>query len=219
MAKPGPLRHDLRETNEPGVLLRRALIGTSLLGIASMAIVTLYQTGAVRHLPHPPLKGFDSDKVNASDTAFGWGMPDAPLSIVSHAVNIALATVGKADRAEEQPWVPVMASATAAPSALVSAKYVFYQMPVKERGWCPYCSVDGLSHMAAFGFTLWEERARRRVVSPQVSGGLPSRFGCAARARHASRCGLALIRELLFAARCPQRKATSCARPAAPWWA
>jgi uncharacterized membrane protein len=156
MAEADKLRHDLRDTNEPGILLRRALIGTSLIGIASMAIVTLFQSGAVKHLPDPPIEGFDSDEVNSSDTAFGWGMPDAPLSIVSHAVNIALATFGGSDRAESQPWAPLLATAAAAPSAAVSAKYVFYQMPVEERGWCPYCIVDGLAHIATFGFTLWE---------------------------------------------------------------
>jgi uncharacterized membrane protein len=155
-ANPDQLRHDLRDTNAPGILLRRALIGTSLIGIATMGIVTLFQSGAIKHLPDPPIKGFDSDKVNSSDTAFGWGMPDAPLSIVSHAVNIALAVFGRGDRAETQPWAPLLATAAAAPSAVVSAKYVFYQMPVKEKGWCPYCIVDGLSHIAAFGFTLWE---------------------------------------------------------------
>lgn len=156
MTKPDKLRHDLRETNEPGILLRRALIGASLIGIASMAIVTLFQSGGIKHLPDPPLQGFDSDKVNSSDTAYGWGMPDAPLSIVSNAVNIALASVGGADRAQTQPWVPLLASLAAAPSAAVSAKYVFYEMPVKEHGWCPYCIIDGLTHIAAFGFTLWE---------------------------------------------------------------
>jgi uncharacterized membrane protein len=163
MADPDELRHDLRDTNEPGILLRRALIGVSLLGIASMGIVTLFQTGAIKHLPDPPIKGFDSDKVNSSDTAFGWGMPDAPLSIISHAVNIAFATVGKANRAEEQPWAPILASVAAAPAAFVSAKYVFYQMPVEERGWCPYCIIDGVTHMAAFGFTLWEASRAAKI--------------------------------------------------------
>jgi uncharacterized membrane protein len=169
MAGPHELRHDLRDTNEPGVLLRRALIGTSLVGIACMGIVTLFQSGAIKHLPDPAIEGFDSDKVNSSDTAYGWGMPDAPLSIVSHAVNIALATVGKADRYEAQSWVPLLAAAAAAPSAAVSAKYVFYQMPVEEKGWCPYCIIDGLTHMAAFGFTLWEAgRAAGRVSGQRL---------------------------------------------------
>lgn len=156
MPSPNMLRHDLRTVDDPGLLLRRALIGASLVGIASMAIVTLFQSGTVKHLPDPPLDGFDSDKVNASDTAYGWGMPDSPLSIVSHAVNIALATIGTSNRAREQPWVPLTAAAAAAPSAVVSARYLFYQMPVREHGWCPYCITDALAHIASFGFTLWE---------------------------------------------------------------
>lgn len=156
MADPQELRHDLRETNDPDILLRRALVGASLVGIASMAVVTLFQSGSIKHMADPPIEGFDSDKVNASDTAFGWGMPDAPLSIISHAINIALATMGTADRARTQPWVPLAAAGAAAPSAAVSARYLFYQMPVEERGWCPYCIVDALAHMSAFGFTLWE---------------------------------------------------------------
>ncbi len=157
MQPPADLRRDLRTNDpEPGILLRRAVIGTSLIGIAAMGVVTLFQSGTVRHLPDPPLDGFDSDKVNSSDTAYGWGMPDAPLSIISHAFNIALATVGTSARRDEQPWAPLAATLAAAPAAAVSARYVFYQMPVKEKGWCPYCIVDGLAHLAAFGFTLWE---------------------------------------------------------------
>jgi uncharacterized membrane protein len=156
MAAPNQLRRDLRATNKPEILLRRAIIGISLVGIAGMAAVTLYQSGTVKHLPDLPLEGFDSDKVNASDTAYGWGMPDAPLSIISHAFNIALAAFGHAGRAHTQPWAPLLASAAAAPAAAVSAKYLFYQMPVRERGWCPYCIVDALTHIASFGFTLWE---------------------------------------------------------------
>src|SRR5919109_300452 len=79
--RPAVLRHDLRETNEPGILLRRAIVGSSLVGIACMAITTLFQTGMVKHLADPPIEDFDSDKVNASDLAYSWGMPDSPLSI------------------------------------------------------------------------------------------------------------------------------------------
>lgn len=157
LPSPHALRGDLRTNDrDPGILLRRALIGTSLIGMATMGIVTLFQSGAIRHLPDPPLEGMDSDGVNSSDTAYGWGMPDAPLSLISHAFNIAIATIGGADRIRQQPWIPLVASIAAAPSAAVSAKYVFYQMPVEEKGWCPYCIVDGLAHIAAFGFTLWE---------------------------------------------------------------
>lgn len=157
-ARPGELRHDLRETDLPEILLRRAIIGASLVGIACMAVTTLFQAGLIRHLVDLPIKGFASDKVNASDTAYGWGMPDSPLSILSHAVSLALATAGTADRARKQPILPLAASAAALPAAATSARYLFYDMPVREKGWCPYCILDALMHMAVLGFTFWESK-------------------------------------------------------------
>jgi uncharacterized membrane protein len=157
--KPRVLRRDLRTTaHEPGILLRRAIVGASLIGTACMAITTLFQAGMVRHLPDPPIEGFDSDKVNASDLAYGWGMPDSPLSIGSHSAAIALATAGGADRAETHPLLPLAATAAAIPAAVTAARYLFHDMPVREKGWCPYCIVDALAHLAVFGFTLWESK-------------------------------------------------------------
>ncbi|MGQ0650757.1 MAG: vitamin K epoxide reductase family protein [Betaproteobacteria bacterium] len=157
--EPAVLRRDLRTTeHEPGILLRRAIVGGSLIGIACMAITTLFQTGMVRHLPDPPIEGFDSDKVNASDLAYGWGMPDSPLSIGSHAAAIALAGAGGADRADSKPLLPLAATAAAVPAALTAARYLFHDMPVREKGWCPYCIVDALTHLAVLGFTLWESK-------------------------------------------------------------
>jgi uncharacterized membrane protein len=155
-ADPARLRRDLRFGETPDLRLRRATIAASLIGIAGMGIVTLFQSGIIKHLKDPPLRDFDSDKVNSSDTAYSWGMPDAPLSIVSHSVNLALATAGGADRSDTRPWIPWAATAAALMPAATSAKYLFYQMPVREKGWCPYCIVDALTHIATFGFTLWE---------------------------------------------------------------
>lgn len=157
--KPAVLRRDLREADdEPGILLRRAIVGTSLIGIACMAVTTLFQTGMIRHLADPPIEGFDSDKVNSSDLAYGWGMPDSPLSIGSHAAAIALAGAGAADRAESKPLVPLAATLAAVPAAVTAARYLFHDMPVREKGWCPYCIVDALAHLAVLGFTLWESK-------------------------------------------------------------
>ena len=155
---PQTLRRDLRDAHSPEILLRRAIIGASLIGTACMAVTTLFQSGMVRHLADPPIEGFDSDKVNASDLAYGWGMPDSPLSIGAHAASIALATAGGADRAESNPMLPLAATAVAAPGAVTAARYLFHDMPVVEKGWCPYCIVDALAHIAVFGFTLWESK-------------------------------------------------------------
>ncbi|MGH9630826.1 MAG: hypothetical protein ACRD7E_21135 [Bryobacteraceae bacterium] len=53
----------------------------------------------MRHLPDPPLPGFDSDKINLSGTAFIFGVQDGPLSLASFVANITLALWGSAYRA------------------------------------------------------------------------------------------------------------------------
>src|SRR5881227_1404250 len=86
--------------------LRRGIIGLSLIGMASMAAVTLLQTGIVKHLPDPPVDGFDSDTVNSSDTAYALGTPDGSLSLAALALNIPLAGFGGALRFRNRPLVP-----------------------------------------------------------------------------------------------------------------
>ena len=147
------------------MILRRAVVAASLVGMASMAVVALFQAGLKRHLADPPLGDFDSDRVNASDLAYGWGMPDSPLSIASHAASLAAATIGDEKRAQTHPWLPLAATAAAAPAALTSMRYLFHDMPVREKAWCPYCVVDALAHIAVLGFTFWESgQALRRLT-------------------------------------------------------
>jgi hypothetical protein len=155
---PAVLRHALRETDAPEILLRRMVVVMSVIGTACMAVTTLFQMGVIRHLKDPPIEGFDSDKVNASNLAYGWGMPDSPLSIGSHAVAIALAGVGGVDRARTEPLIPLAATIAAAPAALTASRYLFHDMPVREKGWCPWCIVDALAHIAVLGFTVWESK-------------------------------------------------------------
>lgn len=155
---PALLRQDLRHSEAPAMILRRAVIGSSLIGIACMAVTTLFQSGMLKRLKDVPLAEFDSDKVNSSDLAYGWGLPDSPISILAHAAAIAIASYGAAGRAQSQPMVPLAATAAALPGAATAARYLFHDMPVTERRWCPYCIVDALAHIAALGFTLWESK-------------------------------------------------------------
>jgi uncharacterized membrane protein len=154
--KPDLLRHQLQTSTAPEVVLRRAIIGASIVGIGAMAATTLFQTGVVKHLPDPPLKDVDSDQVNASREAYSYGTPDSPLSILSHAVNIVLTTAGGEKRASKAPWLPIAALLASVPAALTAAQYLFYQMPVKERRWCGYCVTDALTHISTLGFTVFE---------------------------------------------------------------
>ena len=157
------LRKDLQYGETDDLRRRRATIGVSLVGMASMAVVSLLQTGVLKHLPDPPLPRFNSDKVNSSDVAYRLGVPDGTLGVVGFAANLPLAAFGGAGRAREQPWVPLVAAAKAAVDAGIAGWY-FYQMPAKENAWCGYCIVAALSNFAVFGLTLPEARKAFAVL-------------------------------------------------------
>jgi len=154
-AHPQQLRRELQQGETPDLWRRRAIIGLSLVGMTAMAAVSLLQTGIVKHLPDPPLDGFDSDKVNASDTAYMLGVPDGTLSLASLAANVPLAAFGGVDRAHKTPLVPIAAAGKAAVEAAVASWY-FYQMPAKEKAWCGYCIVGALANVGIFALTLPE---------------------------------------------------------------
>lgn len=153
---PRELRRSLQSGEGREMRLRRAIITVNLIGIASMALTTLLQTGVVRRLPDPPRGNFDTKKVNSSDEAYSYGGPDSPVNITAHAVNILLASSGGPDRTWRHPWIPLFASMLAGAQAAVAAKYLFYQMPYVDKAWCPYCITDALMHFANFALGLPE---------------------------------------------------------------
>jgi len=158
------LRRELQESNESDLRVRRAIIGLSLVGMGAMTAVSLFQTGIIKHLPDPPLKDFDSDKVNSSDTAYALGVPDGTLSLASLAANIPIAAFGGENRAETQPLVPLAAAAKASVEAVVAGWY-FYQMPTKEKKWCGYCIVGALANFGIAALSLVEAKKAWKVVT------------------------------------------------------
>lgn len=168
--KPQQLREELQEGDTRDLRRRRGIVVLSLIGMASMAAVTLYQMGLIRHLPDPPLSRFDSDRVNASDTAYQYGVPDGTLTLAGHATNAAMAAFGGLRRTDAQPWVPIAASGKAGAEAAIATKYLFYQMPVVEKKWCGYCIIDALMHIGTFALTLPEAaRALHVLMNHQPS--------------------------------------------------
>ncbi len=160
--EPQELRRQLQERQTKSLRRRRAIIGLSLLGMGAMTMVSLFQTGVIGHLPDPPIDGFDSDKVNSSDTAYALGVPDGTLSLASLAANIPIAAFGGENRAEQQPIVPILAAGKAVVEAVVAGWY-FYQMPTKEKAWCGYCIVGALCNFGIAALTFLE--AKRALES------------------------------------------------------
>ena len=162
---PQELRKELQEGNTSELRNRRAVIVASLAGIASMTAVTLLQTGIIKHLPDPP-GNFDSDKVNSSDTAYRFGLPDGPISLASLALNIPIAAFGGAERVREHPWLSIFAAGKAVAEA-VAASWYFYQMPAKEKAWCGYCISGALANIAIAALAIPEARKAISVLSNQ----------------------------------------------------
>src|SRR5438309_4247950 len=135
--EPQQLIKELTQAESDDLRSRRDVIAMSLAGMAAMTPVVLLQTGVVKHLPDPPMGNFQSDKVNLSEEAYKFGVPDGTLAMLSLAGNLVLAAFGGKDRARDMPWIPVVAAAKAAVDAAAAGWY-FYQMPAKEKAWCPY---------------------------------------------------------------------------------
>lgn len=164
--EPRELQARIREDESTDMKRRRAIVAASLTGMASMGVVALLQMGILRRLPDPPVDKphFDTVKVNTSEEAFGYGMPDAPLVLAAHAANIAIAAAGPPDRMEKRPWLPLLAAALAFPQAAVAAKYLFHQMPKVDKAWCPYCVLDALTHFATVALVLPESFKALRAL-------------------------------------------------------
>ncbi|WP_230534074.1 vitamin K epoxide reductase family protein [Microvirga roseola] len=161
---PRQLRDRIQNDRGREMRYRRAIVSVSLIGMASMAAVTLFQTGIIKRLPDPPVRRprFDTERVNSSKEAYSYGMPDGPLALGMHAANLAMAAAGPPQRYEDRPWLPVLATVSSGAQAAVAAKYLFHQMPYVDKAWCPYCVVDALTHFATFALTLPETT---RVIS------------------------------------------------------
>lgn len=157
---PQSLVQSLRHDQSREMQLRRAVVAVSLVGIAAMGVVSLLQTGIVEDLPDPQTEtpNFNTKKVNTSDAAYSWGMPDAPLTVAMHGAMIALASAGPADRWERRPWLPIAAAVLALPQAGIAAQYLFYQMPKVDKAWCPWCIADALVQFTVLGLVIPEAR-------------------------------------------------------------
>ncbi len=151
------LRRELQNGNSEGLNLRRGIIGLSLVGMGAMAIVSLFQTGIIGHLPDPPLEDFDSDKVNSSDTAYAMGVPDGTMSLASLAANVPIAAFGGKDRHKNLPLIPIAAAAKSVTEAAVAGWY-FYQMAAVEKKWCGYCIVGALTNFGIAALSLPEAK-------------------------------------------------------------
>ena len=161
---PRELSRCWREGSGESLSRRRGIIGLSLAAAGSMALITLYQTGIIEHLPEPPLPGLDADRVDASPAAYSrFSVPDGALGFLSYAATLGLAAMGGGDRARQQPWIPLALAAKVAFDATQAARLMF-QQPTKHHAYCFWCLVASAATFLSVRLVLPETVAAVRQL-------------------------------------------------------
>ena len=110
--EPKQLSEELRKGQNPDLTRRRFIVGLSFLGATMAEAVSMYQVGIIDHLPDPPIPGFDSSKVDASDYAYrNFDTPDGFMMLANYSITALLAGAGGQDRATQAPFLPIAMAA------------------------------------------------------------------------------------------------------------
>jgi uncharacterized membrane protein len=162
--KPEELSQQLREGSEKFLAQRRGIVRLSLVSIASMGLISLYQMGIIKHLPDPPLPIFNSDKVDASPEAYSYfWTPDAVLSIVNYGATMILAAMGGRDRAQVQPLIPLALATKVTLDAAGAGKLTVDQW-TKHRAFCVWCLLAAGATFATVPLAIPEARVALRQL-------------------------------------------------------
>ncbi len=162
------LSRELRLGTGPHLARRRWLVGLSALSATMGQLVTLYQTGVLRHLPDPPVGPFATDRVDAAPYAYSrLRSPDGPAMVLSYAATAWLAAAGEGDRARSLPLLPLALAAKTvgdAAVALVLAREEWRD----EQAFCAYCQVATLASLASVALAVPEARAALRALGART---------------------------------------------------
>ena len=152
------LSFQLRNGQSDNLTRRRGIAGLSLVSIASLSVIALYQLGLVKRLPELPLPGFDAEKVTGSEEGFVFfNMPDSVLGIGSSAVTLALASIGHDNRAQDRPWIPLVLAGKTAMDLMAGGKLAIDQV-TKHNALCSWCLVSGVTAIGTFALAVPEAR-------------------------------------------------------------
>jgi uncharacterized membrane protein len=162
------IRRELREGDSPSLRRRRWIGVLSALGAVDFAIISLYQLGVIRHLPDPPGRIFDSDKVNASRKAYSTGVPDGTLGLGLYALTLILAGAGGSARTGRHPLLDVALGGAVAAGVAAAVQYL-YDMAMRQERACPYCLVGAAANFAMLALAVPGALAEGRSLLRRAS--------------------------------------------------
>lgn len=158
------LGQELREGTGDFLGNRRAAALLTLIGMASLAAISLYQMGIIKRLLEPSIPVLDAKKVNGSAEAYGiLNTPDAVLGLGSYAATLGLIAMGGPNRARVKPWIPL---ALAVKSSLdsIQAGALTRKSWLKFRAFSLYSLVTALCTFLVLLLVLPEARAAWQKV-------------------------------------------------------
>jgi uncharacterized membrane protein len=159
---PSTLSRQLRLSESPPLKRRRAVLGLSMVGAGAGILVSLYQTGVIRHLPDPPVGLFDSDRVDASDYAYKRAQtPDGLAMLLTYSLTALLAGAGGAHRARRLPWLPLALLAKVVADVATNLTLVREEWS-ENKALCAYCQTASLASLASLPLALPEAREALR---------------------------------------------------------
>jgi len=141
---PAAVSRELRTASSDDLRRRRRVVGLSLVSAASMGLISLYQSGIVEHLPEPPLRLFDAERVDSAPEAYPFGIPDSTLGLASYGMTMALATAGGTRRPR---WLALAYGAKIAADAAMAVKLTLDQRR-KHRAYCSWCLLASAATLA-----------------------------------------------------------------------
>jgi hypothetical protein len=167
--KPEILSQQLRLGTGSFLPQRRGIVALEMVAVTSMGLITLYQTGIIKHLPEPPLSWLNADKIDASAEAYSrFSTPDGVLGLGNYAVTMGLAAMGGTDRAVVQPWLPLALAAKVAFDTSQAIR-LFFDQRTKYNAFCFWCLLAAGTTLATIPLAVPEAAMALRQLTKAFS--------------------------------------------------
>jgi hypothetical protein len=161
---PPALGEELRQAQGEFLGHRRSTAALTVVGMASLAVIALYQLGVFKRLPEPSLPILDAEKVNGSAEAYQLlDTPDAVLGLGSYAATLGLVAIGGTNRAQSKPWIP-LALAVKSGLDLLQAAVLTGKSWTHFRAFSLYSLVTAFCSFLVFPLVLPEAKAAWRKL-------------------------------------------------------
>ena len=159
---PRELSRQLRCERGTALQRRRGAAGLTLLAMAALGGISLYQLGIIDDLPEPPLPYLDTAAISGSPEAYALlATPDGVLGLGSYAATLALIAMGGPRRADEHPWLPLALAGKALIDSLNAGRLTWNEWS-RHRAFCLWCAAAAGATWATLPLVLPEARTAWR---------------------------------------------------------